>query len=84
MLQGTLWRSRIWERVGTDAQALASSQQGELRAAWGGWRLRSGELDVRWTGGLLGERTWVKAGGSRTVHSGFLNEEQVMALLSEG
>ena len=83
VLQGTLWRARIWERVGGDAQALALSQQGEVRAAWGGWRLRSGAVDVRWTGGLLGERTSVKAGGARTVHSGWLTEAQVLALVAE-
>ena len=76
-----LWRRQAWEQSGGEMRALAARWNGEVTPWWGGWRVRTRERQVRWTGGLSGPRTAVLA-GSAQVHTaeGWLTADQIDAL----
>ena len=60
---GWLERRAIWPRV----QGEVKCREGQVRPVWCGWQLDCASVQVRWVGGPLGERTWVRKPGQRWV-----------------
>lgn len=62
-VQGSLWRSWVWEEAGAAVAATATALGGSVRPLWTGWRVRAPGLTVSWRGGALGPRTRVVVRG---------------------
>ena len=66
---GWLERRALWRRIGFEVSAHPDA----VRPVWCGWVWEIEALEVRWMGGPLGERTWVRQGsGAWVKHPGIL------------
>ena len=74
-----LWRRTVWQQAGAQVRALAERWSVPVESSFTGYRVRSSRGSVRWSGGIDGYVTVVRAGGKKERVRGWIGVDEAEA-----